>query len=503
MYHSLCWRWIVLQITIPGGFLYPVFSQTPESAIAGLNQPQVNLSILLDTSAEMGFLVPQVRKEVRILNDQLTAAGRPPVTLREIEGASVDREGSTSLGARKNIIYPLKELFTQADTVYWITSLKGEQSPQGMFAIEEMLGEKIEGRPKRELIIRNIWQDQLQAGDTWIPRPPAPEADPLDLRNRPEEWYRLVAEEGGLILRQWQVPPPDFREAFGFPYRVAGASFLKKLDTPGNEAFFDLRWARDFEMRHGLKALREKEEWPTRLLGRRWLEESTLVPFLNEETLVSRSTTVLEALCDRETIEADLSRIDSARLGVIFGFGYTEQDLKQYQASRDKPSRSWRHRYMADAVRIVGETLSHIEERREAVNVPVGTDDPQRFYANVRIELERNQKPPEGPDPYAYQIAKLVREKQVDAVYLFTNGHVGGGDYGTVALDVNLIALAIREAGVRLFIRMPFEFGPVPLPLSQLAMASGGGVFRGRADDPDWDMAILDPVWPEPEVAEP
>ena len=161
-------------------------SAFPQETGEPVKRVPTKLSILLDTSAEMGFLVPQVRKEARMLNDQLTAAGRPPVTLREIEGASVDREGSTSLGARKNIIYPLKELFTQADTVYWITSLKGEQSPQGMFAIEEMLGEKIEGRPKRELIIRNIWQDQLQAGDTWVTRPPAPEADPLDLRNRPE-----------------------------------------------------------------------------------------------------------------------------------------------------------------------------------------------------------------------------------------------------------------------------------------------------------------------------
>ena len=503
MSHPRCWSRITLQVAIQGCLIFPIFSQTTGSADSGHDTPPARLAILLDVSAEMGFLVPQVRKEVRILNEQLTSTGRPPVTLREMEGASLDQEGSTSLGARRNLIYPLKELFAEADTVCWITSLKGEQSPNGLFAMEKILRETIEGKPERKLIIRNIWQDQLQAGDSWVIRPPAIEADPLDLRNRPEGWYRLVTEERGLILRSWQIPPPDFREAFGFPYRIAGASFLKKLDTPGNEAFFDLRWARDFEMRHGLKALREKEEWPTRLLGRRWLEESTLVPFLNEETLAARSTTVLEALCDRETIEADLSRIDSARLGVIFGFGYTEQDLKQYQASRDRPSRSWRHRYMADTARIVGETLSHIEERRVAANVPVGPDDPQRFYANVRIELERNQKPPEGPDPYAHQIAKLVREKQVDAVYLFTNGHVGGGEYGTVALNVNLIALAIREAGVRLFIRMPFEFGPVPLPLSQLAMASGGGVFRGRADDPDWDMAILDPVWPEPEVAEP
>jgi hypothetical protein len=29
-------------------------------------------------------------------------------------------------------------------------------------------------------------------------------------------------------------------------------------------------------------------------------------------------------------------------------------------------------------------------------------------------------------------------------------------------------------------------------------MASGGGVFRGLADDPDWDMELPKSSWPEP-----
>jgi hypothetical protein len=460
--------------------------------VAGAPVP-ARLAILLDTSVEMGFLVPQVRKEARILNEQLVAAGRPPVLLREMEGASIDREGSTSVGARKNLIYPLKELFAEADTVYWITALRGEQSPNGMFAIEEMLGEEVEGRPARQLIIRNVWQDQLQAGDTWALRPPPLEEDPLDLRNRPEGWYRIVNEGRGLIVRSWQVPPPDFRTAFLFPYRIAGLPLLKKMDIPDREANFDQQLARDFTERHGLMIMREREQWPSRLTGRRWVSESTLLPFLDEPSREARATAVLASLTARETIEEDLDRIEAARLGVIFAFGYLESDLRHHLSTKDKPPRSARQFYMADLARIAGETLEHLESKKA-----VKETSHERFYVNDRITLENNRKAPEGPDPYARHIAKLVREKNVDAVYLFTNGYLGEGDYGTFALDLDLLTLAIREAGVRLYVRVPFEFGPAPAALSRLALASGGEVFRGRLDDPDWGMPRPVAAWPEP-----
>src|SRR5690606_7457811 len=158
-------------------------------------------------------------------------------------------------------------------TVLWITALRGEQSPGGMFAVEEMLQEKAEGRPDRQLIIRNIWQDQLQAGDTWVLRPPPLTEGPLDPRNRPEGWYRMLAQGRGMILRSWQVPPSDFRECFGFPHRIVGASFLKKLEIPGREAFFDQGLSRDFTARHTLTLAGAKEEWPARITGRRWIRE--------------------------------------------------------------------------------------------------------------------------------------------------------------------------------------------------------------------------------------
>ena len=63
-------------------------------------------------------------------------------------------------------------------------------------------------------------------------------------------------------------------------------------------------------------------------------------------------------------------------------------------------------------------------------------------------------------------------------------------------MNEELIARAIREAGVRLYVRVPFEFGVAPLKLQKLAIASGGGVFVGKSSDPDFDMAKPKGKWP-------
>lgn len=448
------------------------------------------LGLLLDTSAEMGFLVPQARKELRILNRQLAAAGRPQVVLREVEGASLDREASTSVGARRNVLYALKPLFEECDTVLWITALRGEQSSIGIFTVEKLLKEAVEGRPARRLIVRHLWQDQLQAGDAWVRTPPGLEVDPLDLANRPEEWYRLVSEGRGAIQRSWQVPPPAFRDVFAFPYRVGSPAYLRKLGQEGNEAHFDQAHLQAFARDHGLAFMREKEEWLPRLTGRRWLSEGTLLPFPDEAAREERNAEVFAALCDRESIEEDLARIDAATTGVVFAFGYVSKDWKRHLAIRDKPPRDWREHYLFDLARIGAECSRHAREQEG----PSG-----RSYATERVELASTSTRLESPDPVTRRIAHLAREEKVEAIYLFTNGYLGGGDYGLWSLDLHLLALAIREAGTRLFVRVPFEFGPVPTALARLAMASGGGVFRGRAGDPDWEMGSLKPAWPEPE----
>ncbi len=458
----------------------------------GQEGPVAKLGVLLDTSAEMGFLVPQVRKELRILNEQLAAAGRPPVVLREIVGADLDREASTSVGARRNVLYGLKSLYEEVDTVIWITSLMGEQSPQGIFSVEQMLRESIPDRPPRQLVLRNIWQDQLIAGNEWVLRPPAAEADPLDPRNRPSEWFRLFEEKRGVIQRSWQVPPADLRPQFAFPSRVADFYYLKKLGMEAKEAFFDQSWSRDLTSRHNLQFVREKEEWPARITGRRWLMEATLLPFVDDAGLASRNEAVFEGLAAREAVMEDLDRIEAAKLGVIFALGYVSLDLKRHLSDRERAPRSWREHYLADLTRLGGEC---------AQAAAAGADKANRLYATERMEHASRSVKSEGADPISRRVANMAREEKCDAIYLFTNGYLGQGDYGTWTLDWNLLALAIREAGARLYVRVPFEFGPTPTELARLAMASGGGVFHGRADDPDWEMELPRPSWPEPAPA--
>ena len=445
------------------------------------------LGILLDTSAEMGFLVPQVRKELRLLNGQLAASGRPPVVLREIAGSDLDREASTSVGARKNVLYGLKTLYEEVDTVLWITSLKGEQSPQGIFALETLLKESAEGRPPRQLILRHLWQDQAQAGDRWLTEPPGLQEDPLELKNRPEQWYRLLEEGRGNLLRSWQVPPPDFRRVFGFPWRVVHSAYLRRLGQEGGEALFDQGWSRNLTARHGLSFFREKEEWLPRITGRRWIEEVTLLPFPDEAAREERVKQVAETMFARETIEHDLSRIVSEKLGVVFAFGYVSQDWKRFQSVRQNPPRTWRDRYLGDLARIGSECSEYLSEAGRT---------PGRVHVTERIELASKGTRAEGPDPLLRAIARMAREESCEAVYLFTNGYLGGGEYGTWNLDLSLLALAIRESGTRLFVRVPFEFGPVPLTLQQLALASGGGVFTGTTFDPDWEMEAPPSAWP-------
>ena len=134
------------------------------------------VGILLDTSTPMGFLVTQVRKEVRVINRALEATGRSPMVLREWEGASIDREGSLSVPARQNAFYGIQTLFEKegVDTVCWITALQGQQSGAGLFAIQELLTGGEDSELSRRLVIRNAWQEQLQGGNEWVWRHPDP-----------------------------------------------------------------------------------------------------------------------------------------------------------------------------------------------------------------------------------------------------------------------------------------------------------------------------------------
>ena len=109
------------------------FAATIALAFSTPAQEFKRLGILLDTSGEMGHLVPQARKEVRLLNAELEKAGREPVVLRELEGASVDQPGALGLPARKNAIVVVQQMFAidKVNRVFWITHLKGKQTGSG------------------------------------------------------------------------------------------------------------------------------------------------------------------------------------------------------------------------------------------------------------------------------------------------------------------------------------------------------------------------------------
>lgn len=483
-------RRFLLPLLLLGLPATPAPSQEPPAAPA---ETGLRLGLLLDTSAEMGFLVPQARKEIRWMNQALVARGRQTLAVEEIAGASLDREGSLAVPARRNALLALRRLLEEkgAGGVYWMTALRGRQSGDALFEIETLL--KPEGnRPARPLVIRHLWQDQVQAAAAWVRHPPDPSDDPLAPQNRPFEWYRLAKAGGGVVVRSWQAPPEGEIGSFGFPHRVAEPALLRRMGIAQGQVTMDTRWTFDLASRFGFRFSYPEDSWLPAVTGRRWLSGQILVPHLDAETTEARNAAVFDSLRARESIAEDLARIPARKLGVLFGFGYLGRDRDRIRGTL-KPAGDWRSQYLEDLSRIVRETREHL--------AAAAGNSPDRVYASEYLELASAH--PRTPDTAAFarRLARLVREEGVDAVYFLTNGYTGGGDYGTFRVDEPLIAAAVREAGVRLYVRVPFELGVIPMRLQRLALASGGGVFLGRADDPDWDLPAPTPAWPEPEAA--
>lgn len=449
------------------------------------------LGILLDTSVEMGFLIPQARKEIRLLNENLAKAGREPVLFKEVEGASIDRAGSIAVPGRRNIYHVIKNLIDESDvdTIYWITALQGMQSGEGIFMLSQLFEEE-RSRPRR-LVIRNVWQEQLQGGETWLYEPPDSEVDPLGADSIPDDWYLLAEGTNGVVQRSWAVPPRRFIPQFGFPKEIVSRRFMQLSGSPEGRGVFDTGWASEFHASCGLHPMRQDEMWQPRITGRRWMTESSLVPFLDAESLEERTEAVFEMMCKRESIEEDLSTIEAEKIGVLFGMGYVGRDLGRVKGAqeRSRPIIGHAMEFVADTAEVVKEIRQHEAEHVKRAG---------RVYHTEFVELV-NTRLPQDRDPFAMQMARLVKNEEVDAIYFFTNGYRGGGDYGTCAFDYELMAQAIQKAGTPLYVRIPFEFGPVPFALQKLAFASGGGVFFGEQDDPDWEIKLPEEAWPQGE----
>lgn len=434
------------------------------------------LGILLDTSAEMGFLVPQVRKEIRILNRHLEEAGRQPVEYAELAGAGLDKEGSFSVGASRNNLYALQKLFREkeVDSVYWITSMKGMQTPVGLDALKQLLEEETD----RKLLIRNVWQEQLVAGAEWASFPPPADDDRLDPKSRPGEWYELLEATGGLVIRSWQTPSLSHQAQFGFPFRVRSSAIAKRMQVGSSELHFDIAWAGRLEAQYGLKWIRPNEEWLPTTTGRRWVYDATLLPFLNSESRKVREDSVFGALCKRPSIEEDIIGISAEKMGVLFSFGFVEKDVTRFKEFDSKGLPGYVSGYMADFERIMGEVRQHTKESAK-------TD---RVYLSRMVGLTNRNRPPKGTDPHVASLAELITQHQPDALYWFTNGYMGKGDYGRFGADLEVLSQGVLDSGVKLYVRIPFELGMVPDALEDLANQSGGAVLKGHPDDADWSF---------------
>ncbi|MDF1738926.1 MAG: hypothetical protein P1U86_07190 [Verrucomicrobiales bacterium] len=449
------------------------------AAVQGQEAP-AKLGVVLDTSPEMGFLVPQARKEIRILNRRLQEAGQPLVKYTEVDGAGLDKEGSFSVGASRNNLYAMQKLFREkeVDTVYWITSMKGMQTPAGMGALTELLNED-EASDSRTLVIRNAWQEQLVAGADWVSFPPSADEDRLDPASRPGDWYEMLEATGGIVIRSWQTPPLNSQAQFGFPFRIRSSAIAKRMQIESSEVHFDISWAGRLEAKHGLNWMRSDEEWLPSISGRRWISDATLIPFFDSGSKKVRDAAVFEALSERPSIEADLQGIALEKLGVLFSFGFLEKDVLRFKEFDGKGLPRYVSGYMEDFERILHEVRQHNE-------AAAGSD---RVYLNRMAELTSRNRPPGGTaDPHIAGLAELITQHHPEAIYWFTNGYWGKGDYGKFGVDLEVLSEGILNSGVKLYIRIPFEFGVAPSALEELASRSGGAVLKGSHEDEGWSF---------------
>ncbi len=167
------------------------------------------IGILLDISAEMGHLVPQARKEIKHLNEELRKANRPPVTVIEIDGAGLEAPNSLAIPAKKNAVVQLTKLFEDENVsaVYWVTHMRGFQSGDGFDHLEKLVSDETKSR---KLIIKHTWPAELRAGRDWTQGRGDPNLDPLHPKSFPKEWLEPVLKSKGRVLRSWREIPPIY-----------------------------------------------------------------------------------------------------------------------------------------------------------------------------------------------------------------------------------------------------------------------------------------------------
>ncbi|MFK5922041.1 MAG: hypothetical protein QM496_07665 [Verrucomicrobiota bacterium] len=456
------------------------------------------LGILMDVSPQMGFLVPQVRKEIRLLNQRLVEAGRDPLVYREIEGFKIDAKRSLRTPASRNAVYALEGLIKedQVAGILWITSLRGEETGFEKDEMRKIFPDEkeengVEGEGKRvtQLLLRQTWQGHAQSGFRDVGR-----EDVLDQildEGLMREWVQTIKNSQGYLWRSWWLPDVESASIFAFPSSVRHGGLLRKLDVRETAAQYHDTWTSRLRMRYGLEFARRRERWARAMVGKSWCAYTTLLPRLKEQSDPPRWQQVYDQLRARDSIEQDLAMIQADKLGVMFSFAYVKRDLSAAKTGSGRRAKAGafysNELYASELMRIGSEAKAHAEKYKQQSD---------RIYALDYYEVSRGKQAVATDEVYARRMAKMIREEGVDAIYFFTNGYAGSGEYGEFGVNEPLIAQAIREAGVRLYVRVPFEFGVVPMKLHQLAVASGGGVFFGKSSDPDFDMTRPKGLWP-------
>jgi len=432
------------------------------------------IGILLDISAEMGHLVPQARKEIKHLNEELREVNRPPVKVIEIDGAGLEAPNSLAIPAKKNAVAQLTKLFDDENVsaVYWVTHMRGFQSGDGFDHLEKLVSDKT---ASRKLIIKHTWPAELRAGRDWTRGQGDPNADPLHPKNFPKEWLEPVLKSKGRILRSWREIPPIY----------GAVSAPMKVDA----------WKDDLTKAYGLHFMK-KREYPEYLtdVGKNTIAKRTLIPFLDEKNRESRDAAVFEAMCKRPTLEEDLSKIEAKRLGVLFAAGYQKRDLSLLKNTVD-PKKNRGTAALLAIQRLTKEFQAHQQEHSGNLD---------RIYESFVFEADQSSSRDalkKQNEAIARRAASMIHKYKLDAIYLMTNGFTAGKDYGKFPMSYQPLASFMREKETRLYVRVPFELGVAPYELQQLAVATEGGFLVGPGDeiDPDFKTGPIDAKWPAAE----
>ncbi len=433
------------------------------------------LGVLLDISPEMGHLIPQVRKEIAFLNEELKKAERSPVVLMEMEGSMIGRPGALDAPASKNAVVKLEALFNtpRVNGVLWITSMKSLSDSSGFPSLETVLNkEPAIGDKPRQLMIHHIWPESIRSGYGWRRGGGDANIDPLHPTAYPGEWLKPVADSKGYVFRKWRKLPPFYASLAALP------------ESP--------HWQQDLNERYALHFIQKREKWPhLPEYGKFLISNTTLIPFLDEETVGDRHEKVYSELCQRRALEDDLSLIKAERLGVFMGMGYVPTDLNLAKTS-SRPERE----FGVAAIRGIDQAADEFRANREA-----NSDNPKRFYESLMLGVKRvdSARAEVQAKTFSLAAAKLIRDHDLDAMYMITNGFTNGKNYSGFNMSLEPLASVLKESGTRLYVRVPFELGFAPYEMQQLAAATGGAVFFGPGSeiDPDFKVAFPKGRWPD------